>query len=96
MIGKTEFINLITEYKKQNERVDNLCKIFSKSYDDPIIDWGFIIFDKLINSLFDEIGEDWIQYYLYENPEQCYYQDEVRISLETLDDLWILIESHRK
>ena len=40
MIGKTEFIKLIIEYREQEERINNLCKVFSKSYEDSIIDWG--------------------------------------------------------
>ena len=96
MIGKAEFIKLIMEYREQEERINNLCKVFSKSYDDPIIDWGFRMFEKLISSLFDKIGNDWILYYLYENSEKCYYQDGIKIPLETPDDLWVLIESYRK
>lgn len=96
MIGKREFTNLIEEHKKQEERVDDLCKVFSESFGEPIIDWGFRMFDQLISALFDEEGEDWISYYLYENPEKCYYQDGKRIPLESIDDLWLLIEPHRK
>lgn len=96
MISKNEFESLITEHKNQVERVNSLCKIFSCAFADPIIDWGFILFDNLINIYFDEIGADWVSYYLNENSEQCYYQNDERIPLETIDDLWILVEEHRK
>lgn len=96
MIGKQEFVDLIQGYYEQSERVDKLCEIFNDSFGDPIMDWGFRMFDNLINAYFDEIGADWVSYYLYENPEKRYYQDNVEMPLETLDDLWKLIEKHRR
>lgn len=96
MIGKQEFKELLQGYFDQDKRIDKLCELFPDSYSSPMFDWGFRMFDKLIDNLFDEIGADWVDYYLYENPEKCYYQDDVRVPLETLDDLWKLIESHRK
>ncbi len=96
MISKEEFKKLIQEYYNQSERVDKLCEVFPESFGNPIICWGFRMFDKLLNAYFNEEGEDWISYFLYENPEKCYYCDNKRIQLETIDDLWILIEFHRK
>lgn len=96
MIDKQEFVDLIQEYREQSERVDKLCEIFPGSYGDPIMDWGFRMFDNLINAYFDEIGADWVSYYLYENPEKRYYQDDIEMPLETLDDLWKRIEKHRR
>ena len=96
MISKEEFKELIQEHFDQDKRVDKLCEVFPESFGNPIIDWGFRMFDKLLNAYFDEEGEDWISYFLYENPEKCYYCDNRRIPLETLDDLWLLIEPHRK
>lgn len=96
MIGKQEFVDLIQGYYEQNERIDKLCELFNDAFWSPIIDWGFRMFDSLINIYFDEIGADWVSYYLYENPEKRYYQDDIEMPLETLDDLWKLIESHRK
>lgn len=96
MIGKQELEKLIHEYYEQDKLIDKVNEIFPGSYGDPIFDWGFRMFDKLIGAYFDEIGVDWISYYLYENPEKRYYQDDKEIPLETLDDLWVLIEPHRK
>lgn len=96
MIGKEEFVALISQHREQEKRVDSLCKIFSDSFESPVIDWGFIMFDNLMKAYFDSKGVDWINYYLYENPEKCYYHNNEKISLETPDDLWLLIESYRK
>lgn len=96
MIGKYDFVNLITEHREQEERVDDLCRVFSECFGEPILDWGFRMFDNLLEAYFNEQGVDWIQYYLYENPEKCYYQDGQRIPLETPDDLWNLVKDYRK
>ena len=71
MISKEEFKELIQEHFDQDKRVDKLCEVFPESFGNPIIDWGFRMFDKLLNAYFDEEGEDWISYFLYENPEKC-------------------------
>lgn len=96
MIGKEKFKELIHDYYEQEKRIDTLCTIFPDSFEDPILDWGMRMFDKLLSAYFDEEGADWISYYLYENPEKRYYIDGVEYPLNTLDDLWLLIESHRK
>ena len=96
VIGKEEFVALISQHREQEKRVDSLCKIFSNSFESPVIEWGFIMFDNLMKAYFDSKGVDWINYYLYENPEKCYYHNNEKISLETPDDLWLLIESYRK
>lgn len=96
MIGKQEFIDLIVDYYRQRDRVEDLSKIFYNAFDNMIIDYGFIMFDKLLDAYFNEEGADWIRYYLFENPEKCYYQDNVKIPLEDFNDLWKLIEKYRK
>ena len=96
MIGKEKFKELIQDYYEQEKRIDTLCTIFPDSFGDPILDWGMRMFDKLLSAYFDEEGPDWLSYYLYENPEKRYSIDNVEYPLNTLDDLWLLIESHRK
>lgn len=96
MIGKQEFIDLINSHTEQNSRIDDLSKLFEYVYGNPIIDWGFQMFDMLISALFNEDGVSWIDYYLYENPEKCFYVGEEKIPLETLDDLWKVIKDYRK
>ena len=96
MINKEEFANLLREHEMQNARVDLFTEIFPMAYDSPLIEFGWRMFDKLLNTYFTEEGVDWIQYYLYENPEKCYYESNIKIPLETIDDIWKVIESYRK
>lgn len=95
MIGKEEFEALIREHFEQEKRIDALDEIFKGSFCSPIIDYSGRLFDQLIKLYFDEIGQDWISYYLYENPEHCYYLNDKRMPLETIDDLWSLVSEHR-
>lgn len=96
MIGKEEFIELINSHDEQNKRIELLSKVFTNSFGDPIIDWGFIMFDNLLEAYFDKEGVEWVQYYLYENPEHRYYQGGKEYSLNTLDDLWKIVKDNRK
>lgn len=95
MIGKEKFTELIQEYYKQDKRVDKLSELLPNCYDSPIIEYGWKMFDELKNAYFNEDGVDWIDYFLYENPEKCYYQDGVKIPLKTIDDLWEVIKDNR-
>lgn len=96
MIGKDEFKELVRSYYQQEERVDNLCKVFQTAFDNPLIDWGYQMFDRVLDLYFDSEGVDWISYFLYENPEKRYYVNEEEKPLVTVDDLWELIKEHRK
>lgn len=99
MIGKEEFINLITEYYKQYNRVADLNKIFP-ALDSPIIDYGWKMFEKVIEAHFTKEGIDWIYWWLYEkNCNQnikAWDEDHNEIPTETFDDIWNLIKNCQK
>lgn len=96
MISKEEFIELIESYQEQDKRIDKLSEIFSTSWSDEIMTWGWEMFEKVIKAYFTKEGVNWIDYYLYENPEHCYYDNGEALPLETLDHLWKLVENYRK
>ena len=96
MIGKDKLEELIKEYYEQNKRLDIVGEFMTSIYDSPIIEFGWKMFNEVLNAYFDEYGVDWIGYYLYENPEKCYYDEGVKMPLETIDDLWKLIKDCRK
>lgn len=96
MISREKFDSIVLEYYKQDKRIDTIGEFIPSYYDSPIVEYGWKMFDEVKQAYFTEEGVDWIDYYLYENPEKCYYQDEQRVPLETLDDLWKVIEPYRK
>lgn len=96
LVTKEEFKKLIDSYYEQEKRFDTINSILPLSPESPFLMWGYDMFHKLLEAYFTEDGVDWIAYYLYENPEKCYYIDEVRVPLETIDDLWKIIKDCRK
>lgn len=96
MIGKRQFTELIQAYYEQDKRVDKLNELFPDCYGSPIIDYGWKMFDELKKAYFEEEGIEWIDYFLYDNPSKCYYENDVRIPLETIDDLWNVVKDNRK
>lgn len=96
MIGKEDFIRLINEYHLQDKRIDALNELIPDSFGAPILDFGWKMFDEVKKVYFTEEGVDWIDYYLYENPERRYYVGGVAYPLDTIDDLWNLIKEYRK
>lgn len=96
MITEEKFKRLIREHEMQNARVDLFGKLFPTAFDSPIIEFGYFMFDEVMESYFTEEGVDWIDYYLYENSEKCYYANDVKIPLETIDDLWGTVKDYRK
>ncbi len=92
MIGKEEFTKLIKNHQEFESNIDNALKIFPYIFESPLISYAEQLFDKLLDNYFDDDSKDWIFYYLYENPEKCYYQDNKKIPLETIDNLWTLVK----
>lgn len=93
MIGKEEFIKLIKWHKVQNERVDDLCKVFPLAFDSPIIDSPFMLFQEIINSCFTNEGINDIDCYLYE-PTLC--KDSKGNMIDTPEKLWNEVKQYRK
>lgn len=96
MIGKEKFTELIQEYYKQDKRIDKFDELLPGCYGSPILDYGWKMFDELKEAYFTEEGVDWINYFLYENPEKRYYIDDTEIPLKTIDDLWETVKDYRK
>lgn len=96
MIGKEKLSELIQEYYKQDDQINKLIEIFPGWLDSPIVDFGWKMFGEVLKAYFTEEGVDWVEYYLYENPEKCYYMNDVKIPLETIDDLWETVKDYRK
>lgn len=96
MIGKEQFHKYIKEYQHQRELVEGVSQYFREFWDSDIIEYGWKMFDELLNAYFTEKGIDWIYYFLHENPDKSYYVNEVKLPLETFNDLWELIKDYRK
>lgn len=100
-MDKNTFIYLIKQHQEQSDRIDRLSEIIS--YDSPVIEFGWKMFDKLMSISFNENQLDWINWWLYERigfidgKEHPYYDEENNAHyLHTIEDLWNFINKLTK
>lgn len=100
MIQKNEFIKLIEDFQEYTKIFDELYKLKIEMINSDLHEYPCKLFDYIIDKSFNEVGQDWISYYLYEipflggNPE-IKDENEKEIPLENLDDLWNLVKDER-
>lgn len=102
MITKEEFIKLVSDQEKWDNRLDEVGKILNCS---PLeMDWveyGARLFDTTLNILFEEEGVDDINWWLFEKPvlspgSGIWDEDGNEIPTETIEDLWNIVKDYRK
>ena len=96
---KEKFAEMILEIQNFNYQVDQWCEVLcSNLFESPLVTSGWSLINKLIESNFDEEGQDWINWWLYEkdgNPElKAWDENDNEIPTETIDDLWNLVKDH--
>lgn len=101
MITKEQFIKLITDHRKHNDRLDEVEDVLGLAiYDCDWVEYGNILFDEVLGLLFQEEGVDDINWWLYEKCGRPDYKmwdkDGKEIPTETLDDLWEIVKDYRK
>lgn len=99
-ITKEEFLELLKMREAQSERLDKLSDAGFPIWDTDVIEYGNLMFDKVIKVYFTQEGEDWIFWWLYEkngNPEmKAWDEDNDEIPMETIEDLWRFVKQYRK
>lgn len=99
-ITKEEFFELIKMHDDQSKRLDKLSEAGLPVWEMDIIEYGSLLFDKVINSYFTQEGEEWIFWWLYEkdgDPEiKAWDEDHDEIPMETKEDLWRYVKQYRK
>ena len=96
---KESFINMLLEIQNFNCQVDQWCEVMcSNLFESPLVESGWNLISMLIYTNFDEEGQDWINWWLYEkdgNPElKAWDENDNEIPTETIDDLWNLVKDH--
>lgn len=100
MIQKNEFMKLIEDFQKYTEIFSKLYELKIDIINSDLHEYPCKLFEYIINKSFNENGQDWISYYLYEIPflgRNPKIKDEngKEIPLENLDNLWNLIKDKR-
>lgn len=102
LISKEELTDLLREHYEQQERLDKLGEAGLRLWDSDLMEYGNMMFERLIKARFTKEGSEWIFWWLYELPffngDGPHATDENGdpIPTETLDDLWKLVEPYRK
>ena len=101
MITKEEFITLIKDFKKWDNKTDQVCKILNIDIiESDLVMYGSILFEKTISFLFEEEAQDNIFWWLWEkngrSDMKMWDKDGTEVPTETLDDLWEIIKDNRK
>ena len=96
---KEKFAEMILEIQNFNYQVDQWCEVLcSNLFESPLVTSGWSLINKLIESNFDEEGQDWINWWLYEkdgrSDMKAWDENDNEIPTETLDDLWNLVKDH--
>lgn len=99
-IEKEEFIKLLMEHDDQEDRIDTLSSLGLDVFDSPLIEYGNMMFERLIKAYFTEEGVEWIFWWLYEkdgDPEmKAWDENHNEIPMETMEDLWNYVEQYLK
>lgn len=101
MISKEEFIALINEHKKWDDRITQVCDVLKINlFDLDWLEYSSLLFEKTISFLFKEEAQDDIFWWLWEKagrPEMKMWDaDDKEIPTETVEDLWELVKDNRK
>ena len=98
-MNKEYFISLIKESMDQYDKVSELYNSGIDLISSPLIEYGDIMFDRLLKVYFTNEGYDWISWWLYERrfDSRLTASDENgEIPMDTLDDLWDYVKQYLK
>lgn len=99
---KEEFVHMINLAEKFSEEVDRWCDFGINVLESPIGNIPWEIFNAWAGEHFDDNGQDWIDWYLWERKSlatgevlPCYDKDGNQFFVNNLSELWSLVVHHR-
>ena len=99
-MNKEQFIEIIKQHQEQEKRLDRLSELID--YDSPLVEFGWLMFDELMQEAFNETQVVWIFWWLYDRidlitKEEHPYWDEndVEHYVHTPEELWDLIQNYK-
>ena len=101
MISKVEFITLINEHKKWNDRITQVCDVLKANiFDSDWVEYSSLLFERTISFLFKEEAQDDISWWLWEkdgrSDMKMWDADGKEIPTETVEDLCEIVKDNRK
>lgn len=105
MITKEEFVDLIENYQNWNKQLDALSDAFNNALDicsASVFNYAETLFFELLRIYFNDDGEDWIYWWLFERPHnydekhQACDENNNPLPTETIEDIWNIVKKYRK
>lgn len=100
MITKEEFIRLISDYQRWNNRMEEIGKVFDciNIFETDWAEYTNELFDFVLKKLFDTNGVDDIYWWIFEksnNKLKMWNAEGSEIPTETIEDIWEVVKDHK-
>lgn len=100
MMTIKEFSELIEDYQRNREEISRICEILPCFFDMSPVEYGNLMFEKLITTYFEKEGVEWIFWWLFDkngDPEmKAFDKSGIEMPTETVKDLWNLVKKYLK
>lgn len=99
MITKEQFIEHIQLVQKEEIEIERWCDLGLDIWKSNLIQSLYEHRDLVTELAFDEKGQDWVNWWLYEatkvDDSEAIDKDGNEIPTKTVDNLWDLVKNHR-
>ena len=100
MITKEKFIEIIKLHLAQDATIDKMQELGIQIMESPLVEFGFLMFENLIEHTFNIEGRDWVFWWLYEKKllegeSLAVDENGSELPTETIEDLWNIVEKYR-
>lgn len=99
-ISKEEFFKILDSHEAQSNRIDKLIEIGLNIWDSDLIEYGNLMFDRVISAYFTDDGVDWISWWLFDKSRnsdlKVLDENGNELPMQTKEDFWEQIKQYRK
>ena len=100
---KCNFVAMVNAIEKYDAEVERWADFGIELYELPICELTWELVNMYLEEMFNEDGVDWINWYIYERKSiftgevlPCFDEEGKEFYVNTPEDLWKLVEQHRK
>ena len=100
---KCNFVAMINAIEKYDAEIERWADFGIELYELPICELTWELINMYLEEMFNKDGVDWINWYIYERKSiftgevlPCFDEEGKEFYVNTPEDLWKLVEQHRK
>lgn len=100
---KCNFVAMVNAIEKYDAEIERWNDFGIALYELPICELTWELINMYLEEVFNEDGVDWINWYIYERKSiitgevlPCFDEEGKEFYVNTPEDLWKLVEQHRK